>query len=216
MAVAGGRSDSIHRGARRILDDRRQCGSQLRQWLTSTLPLSDYPAAFCSLRALACISLVERRVESIHAIIKRIGQSSTTVLPPYACARVREESNLELLRCSSEFHQCCMLKRRQRDFFDGLLRPRFSKARLTRMSQRKKTFAVYQCDLEYEHADTTIACAQQAVFANATPAMMNIPSSVGEECKQVAYFALQLFRDAIFVLCHGHCLICWLRLACLL
>jgi hypothetical protein len=80
--VAAGKAKFLHRVAVRLLDPDRAVGIELRRWLESDLPLIAFVNAYCALLEYALISMVERRVESIHAIIKRIGASTPNVSPP--------------------------------------------------------------------------------------------------------------------------------------
>ena len=106
--VAGGRQHRLHRVARRLLDPSGIIGGELRDWLVSEKPLREHVHAYCGLLAYGMVSLVERRVESIHARIKRISSLSPNVTQQYMCCRVREEYNLNLLRTNSDFFLMCV------------------------------------------------------------------------------------------------------------
>ena len=70
--LASGRVSSLHRVARLLLDPDRVCGQELRAFLASDLRLREYPTAYAMLRTYCLVSLVERRIESVHAILKRL------------------------------------------------------------------------------------------------------------------------------------------------
>ena len=66
--IAAGMGDALHRVAKLLLNPDRGCGRQLREWLASDLPLAHFMYAFIDLQTYALSSLVERRIESVHAI----------------------------------------------------------------------------------------------------------------------------------------------------
>ena len=69
-AVGVGEEVKLHRVARRLLSKGVMCGRELRQWLTDEASiLRGYTAAYTGLLEYALVSLVERRIESVHAIL---------------------------------------------------------------------------------------------------------------------------------------------------
>ena len=174
VAVACGRRQALHRIPLRLLDLETSIGAELRAWLVSDADLKQFPRAYCALLELALISLVERRVECIHAIIKRVGAACTYVLPPYVCARVRESANLEMLKRNAEFWRFCMVSWRQASLLDKLLCHRFAKEQLTTMSRVEKIRAVYQCDMGSEYEDSSDRRRIKAVWAASIPALKHL------------------------------------------
>ena len=89
---------SVHRVARRLFGHNTVCRREFELPLQSTPPLSVYSIASQYLLDYALCSPVERIIEAIHAMIKRIGSQGPNSLPPYMVARLRESHNTELLR----------------------------------------------------------------------------------------------------------------------
>ena len=84
----------VHGVTRRILEVGSRCRVELELWLAPTAQLREFPVAYTMLLQYALCSLVERAIEGVHAIIKRIGASAPADNPPYICARVREDAAL--------------------------------------------------------------------------------------------------------------------------
>ena len=120
-------------------------------------PLEAYPNAYAELLFYAFVSLVERSVEMIHALIKRVGRTATHITPPYACACVREGSHLQLLDSNRAFQEECVRLWRLPRLLDHVLAQRFGADQLRRMSNLEKVRAVYQCDMASEFQETAEA-----------------------------------------------------------
>ena len=101
QAVIAGRS--LHRVARRLFGHGTVCRRELELWLESANRLSFYSTAYQYLLEYALCSPVERTIEAIHAMIKRIGSCSPNSLPPYIVSKLRESHNLQLLRSNVHF-----------------------------------------------------------------------------------------------------------------
>ena len=147
-AIAAGKQ--LHRVAMRLLDPAKAVGRQFREFIISLFPLQHFPEAFFCLTKYSMVELVERRVESIHAIIKQFGAKVSCVTPPYICAIVREKSNMALLQSCEAFFEFCLGSWRKRDLMDSLLSQRFDAVTLRSMGSVDKTKAAYQCDLMSE------------------------------------------------------------------
>ena len=198
-AIQAGLKDRLHRVAVRLLDVGGAIGRELLVWLESTLHLVEFPRAYCALLFYALLSLVERRIESIHAIIKKVGAHSTYVLPPYVCARVRESYNLGLLKTDKDFHTLCMRLWRQVSLLDSILRLRLSRETLQGMNRREKIQAVYQCDMGSEFADMEVPQFQKEHWAKSVPALaMWTETRVGLDKHYVA-FCKQSFGESAYI-----------------
>jgi len=130
-------------------------------WLISDLGLEHFPVAFSLLQEYALVSLVDRKIEAVHAMIKKIGKSFTFALPPYICARLRQARSLEMLRNDMDFYRFCVSQWRSRTLIDQLLALRCSKADLKKFSLDDKIRVVYQCSLESEFETSTVPRAAQ-------------------------------------------------------
>jgi hypothetical protein len=116
------RGKTLHRVATRLLDPSTLCGEQLRAFhAQEEKTLFDYAHAFVELMCYAFVSLVERRVEMIHALIKRVGRLATRITPQYVCAAVREPMHLKLLQSSREFSEECVRLWRKSSLFGATL-----------------------------------------------------------------------------------------------
>ena len=59
--------------------------------------LREFPTAFIHILQYVLVPLVGRRVEAVHAQIKRLGASARNVLPPYISSRLFLETGLSML-----------------------------------------------------------------------------------------------------------------------
>ena len=198
-AIQAGLKDRLHRVAVRLLDVGGAIGREFRLWLESTLDLVEFSRAYCALLFYALLSLVERRIESVHAIIKKVGAQSTYVLPPYVCARVRESYNLGSLKTDKVFNTLCERVWRQVSLLDSILRLRFSRETLQGMSRREKIQAVYQCDMDTEFEDMEVQKFQKEHWAKSVPALsMWTETRVGLDKHYVAW-CKQSFGESAYI-----------------
>lgn len=201
-ALRGGSPNSLHRVSVKLLDGMGSIGRELRMWLLSDKPLNAFPYAFCGLLAYALCSVVERRVESIHAIIKQT--ASTYVLPPYVCATVRERANLELLRSEPAFMACAQENWRKASLLHRILKHRRSRDDLSNMTRTEKIKAVYQCDMVSEYADTSNARREQDHWALAVPALQDRTEILSPPIKCCLRYLKRLFEgEQLFSLPRG-------------
>jgi hypothetical protein len=94
----------LHRVSILVLSRNGIIRQELDSWSQGPKFLRDYPNAFCTILEYALCSLVERRVEEVHAHIKRLGKSMGFVLCPYVCALLRESQHINRLREDAAFH----------------------------------------------------------------------------------------------------------------
>ena len=157
---------SLHRVAIRLLSPNKLSGADLRKFVADDqgLPPQDCSHAWVPLQEYAFSSLVERRVESIHDQIKRLGSQAANISAPYICAKTREAEYIALLKLNGQCHQCCLNVWHRKNFPDAVLGLRYSAAALSKMSSLQKVRAVYQCDLESVFRDMSTAQQRTAVW----------------------------------------------------
>ena len=63
----------LHRVARRLLAPGSVCRAELELWIRSSEPLSVFPTVYRMLLEYALCPFVERAIEVVHAMIKRVG-----------------------------------------------------------------------------------------------------------------------------------------------
>ena len=154
-AIAAGHT--VHRVAVRLFAKDGACRMELELWLVSDNPLSFFSTAYRILLEYSLCSPVERIIEAVHAMIKRIGSQAPNSLPPSIVTKLREYYNLELLRTNLQFEQFVYQMWNSTRLLDSTLALRFDKPALAAMGRLKKISAIYQCTLESEHEDVTAA-----------------------------------------------------------
>ena len=90
------------------------------------------------LKEYALTTMVERRVESIHAIVNMMGKLAPHAFAPFLCSKVREKDHLDLLKTNIRFHEFCLENFRLRGFLDLILQQRCSRDELSGMSPSEK------------------------------------------------------------------------------
>ena len=168
-AMERGQEDSIHRVAHRLLFAGKLCGKQLREWLADNFnqPLERFTHAYICLLEYALISLVERRVESIHPIISRLTRKTTYILPASVCAQVRLTNSLDMLRTCDAFHRFCLDTWRKRTVYNSILVNRYTTEQLAGMTRPRKLKAIYQCGIDEEFELAPAAHEQHGLFTEA-------------------------------------------------
>jgi hypothetical protein len=156
-ALANNLGSKLHRVAHLIFGVGTICRRQLDAFLVGTLGLASFATAFVTLQEYALCSLVERRIEVVHAWIKKLGSQCTYVLPPYMCALLRQDWNLDRLLQNAHFHSFCIIQWRSRDLVDAVLALRYSRAELRAKGKAAKIKMVYQCSLSEEYESVAVA-----------------------------------------------------------
>ena len=155
-----------------------------------------HPVAYVALLEYALISLVERSVESVHAIVKRIGKQMTRVSVPWISARLRERYLLDLLG-DAGFWRCCVEHFRRRSLLDDILKLRFCPKKLATLTVSAKTNAVYQCSLEsqYDTKDRAHDAARQFKLEKS----LALPeSALPSQCKVCVTYLKSLLNSGYF------------------
>ena len=165
QVVASGLASSLHRVAKRLLDPQSACGRELREWLADTTGklLQDFGIAFMMLQAYALVTLVERRIESIHATLKRLLRKTTFIQPATLCALAREVYNMSLLK-DQTFYKLAVDMWRKRGLFDTVLKHLYTPDQLKAKSGRVKLKLIYHCSLEQEYGSTAAIRVEESNF----------------------------------------------------
>ena len=103
IAIAAGHT--VDRVAVRLFAKDGACMMELELWLVPDNPWSFFSTAYRILLEYSLCSPVERIIEAVHAMIKRIGSQAPNSLPPSIVTKLREYYNLELLRTDLQFEQ---------------------------------------------------------------------------------------------------------------
>ena len=109
------------------------------------------------LEEYALIPLVERAIEMVHAIVKRVGHDSPNVSLPQVSALVNLPRNLRLLKEDRTFYELCKSLWQSRTLFTKLLAYRFTADEIRQMRPLEKIRHVYQCNLDDEFSSTEIS-----------------------------------------------------------
>ena len=100
--VAAGLGCRLHPVAHRIFGTDTCCRRQLGQFCDDEgSRLRDFPIAFMIIFQYALLPLVGRRVEEMHAKLKRLAGRSTYIKPPAIAAPMREIDHLKRLETCS-------------------------------------------------------------------------------------------------------------------
>ena len=164
MAVieASGATMAAARVTRSIFGEGGLVRAELTEFAQSDRPLEDYGNVFIALQEFSLVTLVERRVESIHAQIKWLGKTMCNASSPYICAKLREGPHLELLRSDPGFMSFCLGHWSDRTVLSSLLAQRqFEDSAMTK-TRLGKIKTVYQCSLEMQFENTVEAAELQA------------------------------------------------------
>jgi hypothetical protein len=143
--------NALHRVAHAVLNPDSEAGRDVREFAVDNLPLTAHPVAYFALQKYSLVPLVERRIESVHATIKRLGKQAINVGVPWISSKVREQLLMNQL-ADQDFRRCCLDAFRKRSLLDDILKLRFTTDELSGMTVSDKTNAVYQCSLadQYE------------------------------------------------------------------
>ena len=147
--------------------------TELESWLQAVdVGLEHFHVAFVALQEYSLCKLVERSVERVHALIKRIGAVATHCNPPFVCAKLREPEHLHILRSNLDFRSFLLDQWGRRNLLNRILKLRLDKPALNKLNYGEKTKCVYQCDIASDYMDTTSATVAQAMWEAARPAAL--------------------------------------------
>ena len=196
-AVAAGRGNKLHRVAHRLFAKGSAVRAEADAWLASPddTPMITFPVLYKMLLEYALIMIVTRRIEAVHGAIKRVGAAFPGGASlAHICASLREPQNVNLLETDQEFEAFCLEQWRRRSLFDDVLRLRFSKDTLIRMSQRDKLLAIYQTGLAEEFVDMAAEAATRKQWLVATAINRTRPEKVSEVASNFASLFKALFE----------------------
>ena len=176
-AIASGRKLALHRVARKLFDSETPCGRQLRELLQDeSKGLADFPFAYWAILSYALIPIIERSVEAMHAILKRIGRTMSNVNPPTLSSRLRESANLKRLKSDPAFWNFCLQHYRDRGLWDQILVNQCSKTDLDDLTASQKLQKIYQCDRDSQYLDLTESRENQHLWdATVAGALVPLP-----------------------------------------
>ena len=152
-AIAAGSLHRTHRVFQQLLGDGLVQLQMERFGNGEGKRLRDFPESYVELQTLSLISLVERRVEQLHSMVKSIGRQMRHILPPYLCSKLREAYTMRLLREDEDFYDLCIRMWRTRRLYALVLRQRFKKSELEGKTNTALLNMIYQCSLEDEYPD---------------------------------------------------------------
>ena len=118
--------------------------------------MKDFPILFVKLQEYALISHIGRRIENLHARVKRTGAHRYGISVPQLCAELREHQHLKALHDDPEFKNFCTTHWHSRNLLDQLLVLRVDKEKLKSIDTKTKIQMVYQCSLDCEY-DSAVA-----------------------------------------------------------
>ena len=124
-AVAAG--FPVHRVAHHLFALGSSCRVELGLWIRSSEPLSAFPNAYRMLLEYALCSFVERTIEVLHAMIRRVGLAAPNSAPPSIIAKIREPHTWGLLDSATGFHRFALATWRSRNLLSDILSLRYEK-----------------------------------------------------------------------------------------
>jgi len=157
-AIAEGKGDKIDRLARKWFVEGAPVREASMQFIAEENPnLEDYPLLFIAIQEYELSPFVGRRIEKVHALIKRAGSFAPSAPVPQLCAIIREKRNLDDLKRNADFFDMALAKWNQRTLVDQVLLLRCDKEVLQKMKFHEKLDMIYQCSLaeEYQSADAS-------------------------------------------------------------
>ena len=153
-AVTLGRE--VHRVAHRLFAIGTRCRADLVAWVGTSQPLKHFVHAYSILLEYALCPFVERCIEAVHAIIKRVGKSAPYSNPPYIVARVKEEQTMKLVETNSDFRGLVVKSWAAPRLLHDVLVLRYTADELHRMDRRTRINSNYQCSPEAQHEDLAV------------------------------------------------------------
>jgi hypothetical protein len=164
-----GREQRLHRVASRLFSKTSKVREQADAWLAAEAdPLENFPHLYCALQEYALVPMVERRIEEVHARVKRIGRAAIGITLPYLCALLREPYNLGLATNNPDFVDYCERHWRSNVLLDQVLALRVTKVDLRNMTSLGKTRLIYQCCQSVEFRNTSNAKLAVALWSGLT------------------------------------------------
>jgi hypothetical protein len=152
--VAAGRGQRLHRVAHLLYQVGCECRRQLLSFADGVgESLRSFPVAHQIVKRYALIPLVGRRVEGMHALIKKIGAVAKNISPPMISAALSEPVHQELLKSSPAFKVFCIKHWRSKTLLNELLQLVVPNDELDSLTRLGKLERIYQCGLSSEFRD---------------------------------------------------------------
>jgi hypothetical protein len=200
-AISRGLGKRLHRVAQLLFSKKTVCRQQFEEFLVGSSTLEHFPVAFTVLQEYSLASLVERRIEQLHSVIKKIGMQATYVRPPYVCSKLREAQCLQTLSGDRSFYDLCLKRWRSTTFLNEVLALRVSRSMLAAMTSRAKIKMVYQCSLREEYQSTVVDRASQNQWLALTMDSRQHAAVIPPSWKAcIAYFKRTLEKGCYYTL----------------
>ena len=106
---------------------------------------------FIAIQEYELSPFVGRRIEKVHALIKKAGSRAPSAPVPQLCAIIREKRNLDDLKRNTDFFNLALAKWNQRSLLDQVLRVRCITEVLKDTTFHEKLDMIYQCSLAEEY-----------------------------------------------------------------
>ena len=200
-AIAAGHGAAFTHNVHEIYSKYGQCRAGLDAFSNGTVArLKDAPVSFVAIQSVALSSLTGRAVEKMHALIKRIGNMSTNLSPPFVCALLKSPENMVRLNSDSEFYEFVVRHWRSRKLLTDVLRetPPDDLALLSRVEKIRR---VYQCSLADEYRDNAKENASHKTWLLALKANVPAPVDYGRIVNTcIAFLKSKLVRGAVYSL----------------
>ena len=190
--VAEGKSALLHRVAHRLFAKGGPIRLSFDEFFIAAAALILFPHAFIALQEYAFCMMVCRRIEAVHAYLKRIAATCTWIQVPYLCAKMREARNIKMLE-NKDFNDYCLRHWNTRNLLNKILQLRFTANVLKGMSVRAKVGAVYQCTLESRFRDMSDARDAQGLWLARTADQRSRP----EHLTEWVQLCVQYFKEIL-------------------
>ena len=200
-AKANGLGPKLHRMTHAIFATGTRCRADVDAYLgTEGAALHSHVALFKGILRYALIPCVERRIEEVHARVKRLGRNAFGVSLPFVSAAVRVPGLLDLLQVpqGAAFQEFALAKWRTRHLLHKILQLRFDAAEMKQLSNKEKLALVYQSSLasQYEPTATAQINANQWLVETRGHRREDITRSAQE--KECVKFLKSLFVQGMF------------------
>jgi len=159
-----------------------------------SLGLKDCPRLFVALQEYALCNGVARRIEKLHATVKRLGSHSYGIGIPCICSKLRESQSLAKVRENNDFRMFCVSEWNSRSITKKLLQVRFDTATLKNKSLKEMIDLIYQCSAEHAYTDLREIKAVVKSFEVKTNALKDNPVKVSED----EQLCIQYLKDSVF------------------
>ena len=167
--IAAGKGNLLQRVAHGIYGRDTACRLELERFSVGDgVGLRSFPNAYVVLKRYALIPVVGRRVEEMHARMTRVARKLTYAKVPCIAASMRESDHVKQLEACPAFYKFIVSTWRSTSLLEDLLRLVLPKEELDPLSRKARIDRVYQCAIEDEYKDMSVARAGHAAFLRST------------------------------------------------